>query len=294
MICWIASYPKSGNTWLRALFANYLKNDIGPVDINTLDLIVPNFSDRRLFDSAAGWETSDIPADIVEGMRSNVQLESARQGRTFAKTHDAFENPVTHRPLIHAEATEWAIYIVRHPLDVAVSFAFHTGRGINDAIAFMNDETACLTHPFQIAQPLGTWSWHVESWIARSSVPRYIVRYEDLLNKPLETLKRLFQFAHLPDDNERLARAIDSSSFAKLKDQELMHGFKERFIGCEAFFRSGKAHCWSKYLSESQIGTICRKHNETMMQLGYDRVGSAPNFELSKYPKSCIESRLRW
>ena len=88
-IVWLASYPKSGNTWLRAVLANYQRGEARPVDINELDGIA---SDRHVFDQFAGVEASDLTGEELEALRPAVyqQLAGESQETPFVKIHDAF------------------------------------------------------------------------------------------------------------------------------------------------------------------------------------------------------------
>lgn len=279
-IVWLASFPKSGNTWFRAFLANLLANREGPVDINELDY--PNFSSRQVFDAALGWETSDLGIEAVNRLRPQVQDILAREEGVFFKAHEAFTHPVTGEPLFSPGATRAALYFIRNPLDVAVSYGAHIGKGVDAAIERMNDRGAHLAsggsamHP-QLAQPIGDWSSHVRSWVDAPGLRVLVVRYEDMLDRAQEVFTSACRFAGLPDDPVRIARALANSSFEELQRQEKAKGFREASPSERQFFRSGRAGGWRKILSPEQVAGLIDAHGETMRRFGYLRPdGSCP------------------
>ena len=127
MIFWLASYPKSGNTWMRILLTNYLRRTEQPADINSLD-DGPIASARQAFDDHVGVEASDLTQDEIERYRPLVYEQMSEQAteQLFLKVHDAFTYTRYGYPLISKAATAGVIYLLRNPLDVAVSFAHHS------------------------------------------------------------------------------------------------------------------------------------------------------------------------
>ena len=55
MIIWIASYPKSGNTWIRSLVSSYLYSNNGEFNFDMLRKI-PKFTQTKYFSSVANLE----------------------------------------------------------------------------------------------------------------------------------------------------------------------------------------------------------------------------------------------
>ena len=122
-IVWLASYPKSGNTWFRAFLTNLLHGGAQPVDINAFD--TNSFASRPGYDRALGWESSDLTPAEIEGARLAVQEVIAREDDAVFKVHEAFTDPRNGRPLFSRDATRAVLYFLRNPLDVAVSFSHH-------------------------------------------------------------------------------------------------------------------------------------------------------------------------
>jgi hypothetical protein len=126
-IIWLASYPKSGNTWLRAFLTSFQRNDGQPVDINAL-AGGPIARARDILDESVGVKASALTHEEVEGYRPAVyrHLAARSSSTVFLKIHDAYTYTEGGVPLVPAEATCGAVYMLRHPFDVAVSFA-HLG-----------------------------------------------------------------------------------------------------------------------------------------------------------------------
>ena len=279
-IVWLASYPKSGNTWLRIFFAN-LQNELdGPVDINQLKIRMA--SRRNFFDQALGVETSDLTAAEVNSLRPQVFAYLARNSpqTRITKIHDAFPYTPAGLPAITPEFTAGAIYISRNPLDVALSFAAHCGISTDQSIQDMANEKLVLTDyddrfSIQLEQPMHSWSSHVKSWLDQPFIPVHLIRYEDMLQNPLETFTLAARFAGLPDSLEQIQKAIQHSSFEALQQQEQQTGFREKSPAAGSFFRKGRRGYWREELTPEQATRIIADHAEVMRRLGYlDALGN--------------------
>ncbi|MGA2713896.1 MAG: sulfotransferase domain-containing protein [Bryobacteraceae bacterium] len=271
-ILWLASYPKSGNTWLRVFVTNLQRNDDEPTDIN--DLRITGASSRLLFDEAAGVEASDLTDEEIERYRPRVYqfLAESAAGTVFLKIHDAYTILPDGNPLIPAEATAGAIYIVRNPLDVAISFAHHSAISLDRAIAIMasKDFSYYMDVPIRnLNQRLLSWSEHVLSWIDRAPFPVRLIKYEDMHERPIETFTGIARFCGLPCDSFTVERALRHSSFEQMQMQEHKRGFIERSAVASLFFREGKTQVWKEVLSESQVALIVEEHGAVMRRLGY-------------------------
>lgn len=270
-IVWLASYPKSGNTWFRAFLANLLHGGEQPVDINAFG--TNNFSARPGYDRALGWESSDLTLTEIEAARVAVQEVIAREEGAVFKVHEAFTDPRSDRPLFSVPATRAVLYFLRHPLDVAVSFSHHRGKDLDNTIARMNNPAAVMAAnddgmDVQLPQPLGSWSHHVRSWVDAPGLRVHVMRYEDMLARPQEVFTAACRFAGFPDDPAQVARALAHSRFEVLQQQEQAKGFRES-VGGRAFFRKGQAGAWREVLSPAQVSAIVSQHGEVMRRFGY-------------------------
>lgn len=274
-IVWLASYPKSGNTWFRSFLTALLKEK--EVDLNHMatDGI---FSGKNYMENILDLNSDYLSRQQIEVYQriAFIHLSAKSKKRLFIKIHDAFtisENDV--QPLIPENPTQIALYFVRNPLDVALSLANHIGSPVEKAIEkyIINPKggfaTIQNTANNQFHQPLGTWSMHVESWLEKPSFPVHFMRYEDMKEKPFETFKTAVQAIGLEVSDERIQFAIEETQFEKLQKKEQEKGFKEKQIPTSSFFFKGQVGRWKEELSHKQIETI-REINEPMMRrFGY-------------------------
>lgn len=274
-IVWLASYPKSGNTWVRIFLNNYLQNSDTPADINNLEDSM-HAGTRELFDRLTGVESSDLTAVEIDRVRPWMYRRWAEESpeTLFVKVHDAYRCTDTGEPIFPQEATKTAVYIIRNPLDIAASMANHLSITLDKSIAYMADEQYALARSGsklhrQLPQFMGSWHSHVQSWTRQTELPVHLVQYEALRQAPLATFEQLVRAVGLPVEPERLARAVAFSSFNQVKQQETAVGFKERLPDTPAFFRHGQAGRWQTELSPAQIETICYHHQQTMQASGY-------------------------
>ncbi len=271
-IIWLASYPKSGNTWLRAFLANFLANREGPIPINELPNHILGDGFLIHYQPFVGRKIDDPDSEALDLIRPKVHtwIAGSSPQNTFVKTHSLLSS-VRGVPLITPEATAGAIYIVRNPLDVAVSFAHHFKIPLQRAVDGLCADAYFLPATEEkVAQFIGGWSRHFNSWTKARGLRRHLVRYEDMLEKPLKAFGDLVRFLELPDERPRLKRAIDHASFDQLSNQESSTGFVESHPdGDTRFFRSGRVGGWRDELSTAQVDQLTEAHRDAMTRLGY-------------------------
>jgi len=270
-IIWLASFPKSGNTWMRSFLHNFLRNPDRSYDINKM-------SDFTLGDSLVSWYQqidprpgSQYSKEDVQRMRPLVHraMTKAYPDSVFVKTHNALMDDGG-APLVTLDVTAGAIYVVRNPLDVVISYADHIGQTIDRTIEAMNLRGASTENDdVNVYECYGTWSEHVKSWTQTPSPRLHVVRYEDLLDAPLKTFGGVARFLGIDPPRARLEKAIKLSSFKVLKEQEKRHGFIERSKYSKAFFREGKSGQWRSQLSKDQVARLVADHREQMTRFGY-------------------------
>jgi hypothetical protein len=269
-IIWLASYPKSGNTWMRVFLHNLLLNAKEPVDINSLHFFTLGEGNARFYKPFDPRPLSELSETEVMALRPRVHelLTRASPDSVFVKTHH-FLGEIEGMPLITMSHTAGAIYMVRNPLDVALSYANHFGMPIDQAIEEMaNDGTGSKPSDRNARQYYGSWSLNVSSWTQNAVPTLHVVRYEDMQERPVETFGGVARFLGLDPPRERLDRAISHSSFGALKAQEEKHGFVERTEHTR-FFREGRTGTWRTALSEEQVARLVADHREQMERFGY-------------------------
>lgn len=258
-INWIASYPKSGNTFVRMLTSAYVT---GHLDINS-QLITEYDSPKYLYKALA---PSDLDHDENIFLRPAVllhMLASRKYSPPIVKTHWA--NIVVHGiTAIPRKLTGSAVYLVRDPRDVCVSFARHIGKTVDQTIYEMsNHNNVMYDDESKVATYLTTWSEHVESW-ERDFVT--VVRYEDLKADPEGEFARILKAFGIKVNLQRLRKAIRLTDIERLKIQERKRGFVE--IGKQdKFFGQGKG--WCNELTDKQSRRIEEDHGEVMQKYGY-------------------------
>ncbi|CAA0108015.1 Uncharacterised protein [BD1-7 clade bacterium] len=276
-IIWLASYPKSGNTWFR-MFLNALLNPDKSLDINELDEAKTIASSRAWFDRVIGYDSADLTDTEIDRLRPRVYEFAAEHYESvqFHKIHDAYTFNDQGEPLVSASASLGAIYIVRNPFDVCVSYAHHKGQNdVSKVLSLMTD--GIQEDPFvpkkkqqsQLRQKLLTWGEHVESWADAKEVPCCVIRYEDMQSKPLETFGKALQFAGIEATDQDILTALEKCNFARLQQQEDQGDFKERPHKSKKFFRQGKVGSWRDELPESMVLPFIEKHQDTMRKFDY-------------------------
>lgn len=274
-IIWLASYPKSGNTWFRAFLANLLNKTDVPADINEL-AGGPIASSRQLFDEATGLSSSDMTADEIDNLRPLVYEYIAHNSTEtiFHKIHDAYTLTLDGMPLVPQRATLGALYFVRNPLDVAVSFAHHSNLSFETIVTAMNnnDYAFCSKSSrlhMQLRQKLLTWSNHYLSWTSQNDFPVMVMKYEDMKLNPFDSFSSAIKFCGLNFDETEIKEAIRKSSFSELQKQEKEKGFREKSPDSQIFFRKGTIGSWKDELSQNLVDVIRKDHQRVMLQLGY-------------------------
>jgi aryl sulfotransferase len=291
---WLASYPKSGNTWFRMLVGNLSAKDGKPADINDLPERGGIASSRAPFDYLSLLDSGLLTHDEIDCLRPRIYEELASGALDyeydappdappvrFVKVHDAYRPTPKGEPVLAGRrGADGAIVIVRDPRDVAPSLANHSNRSIDQTISFMNDDNAAYCaatsrQESQLRQKLPGWSGQVASWLDQTDIPIYMVRYEDMKADPVATFRGALDFAGRPASDQDIQRAVMFADFAELRRQERDNGFRETprpHLG-KLFFRRGEAGAWRDELSAEQVVRIEAAHAPMMRRLGYEPVG---------------------
>lgn len=273
-IYWLASYPKSGNTWFRAFLSNLQTATAEPADINALGTGAIA-SSRGWIDEVLGFDSAELDHGELERLRPAVYGWTLRTSNTgYCKIHDAYTYVAGGEPLVSRAGTLGALYILRNPLDIAPSFANHMNCSIDKAIACMGREDFALVKAKdriapQVPQRLLSWSEHVTSWVDAPDLHREVIRYEDMKSHPLQTFTRAAAFLELPTAPERVENAIRFSNIGELQRQETEKGFRERPARASCFFRKGAAGDWKSALTYDHIQRIIEQHFEVMRRFHY-------------------------
>lgn len=257
-IVWLASYPKSGNTWLRTFIDAYFLQKDEKLDINRLGIHSKSDTAARFFSEAVGgaFHATSIDEWLAARPTALRLLAESDTRLHFVKTHSQARK-FRGQPLIPPELTEAAVYIMRNPFDVVPSFARHMSTDIEGAIRGMTDANKTLCDvDHGIWTILGRWDDHVRTWTTAPGLTRRILRYEDMFAEPEPTFRGLLEFLRIPVDFGRLRRTLRRTSFQALQKQEARGGFRERPEKMRRFFAKGKTGAWREDLTPGQVARV--------------------------------------
>ena len=273
MIIWIASYPKSGNTWVRAFLSSYLHSESSEFDLNLINkigefpdhTILGKFMDNKDFHNLK--EVSKYWIKVQEFINSKKKI-------TFLKTHSAFCQ-INGNFFTNSDNTLVFIYIVRDPRNVMLSMTNHFGVTQEESFKTIVDDNYII-YP-QLQQKLipstfvGSWNNHYLSWKNCDSINKIIIKYEDLINDTKNTFKNIINFlseyTEIKNNEEKLIHSVNNTQFNNLRKQEDKYGFN---MGQRnKFFHLGKQNDWKNLLDSKIISKINKEFKSEMSELGY-------------------------
>jgi aryl sulfotransferase len=261
---------------MRLLLANYYNESDDPFDINTAGVTNGIASSRLRFDELLGVDSAHLTDAEVKILLPYVfkEMTKSNQAPQWIKVHDAQAQLHDGRWLFPPNVSGKVVYLIRNPLDVAVSRAFHDGhKDMDVAVATLCNPDAGIggDGKQQLRQFLGDWSHHVRSWVDQTAIPVLTVRYEDMLADTARELARVLAYVRPDDtiDHTRIEKATTNTAFERLQAIEAERGFRERTPKQERFFRNGKAGTWVNHLSPEGAERLMRGHEEVMRRFGY-------------------------
>lgn len=270
-ITWLASYPKSGNTWLRAIVDRIVRPEC-PFDVNALGETAPAFSgltERFIADHGIEVPLS-APGEVRRYWAATQRaICSTSEREIFVKAHNVaakfdcgyFPDP---------DLTKSAIYIVRDPRDVAISFAYHYRYSLGLAVAALCSSSTFNFKPQQIGRTelLMSWGQHVAGWTSVKRFPLLVLRYEDLLANAEAGVRRIAGFLGKQVSDEQVKDVVAATSFEQLRRQEAKRGFTEA-VRAGRFFRVGKAQQWCEIRDQSVFRPFFDSFTRVMRRYGY-------------------------
>ena len=282
MIIWIASYPKSGNTWLRALLASYYFTNEGSFSLSLLDKIDAFPSDK--FFKEYNDQFSKVEDTSKYWLKEQEKINKKNK-ITFLKTHSAICK-INGNSFTNKENSIGAIYIVRDPRNVITSVSNHYQISIEDAFQFMKDEKRGIINK-KDGRYLGfqaVWSWSInqKTWVENNLFPVLVIKYEDLLKETYNTLRKVIEFINKISNSSKIfnkskgKNSIKNTSFEKLQRMENDHGFAEAMNkkGTNKkikFFNLGQKNNYKNLLSQDLIIKMNEFYKEELIKFNYEK-----------------------
>ena len=228
----VASYPKSGNTWLRFLLARLMAPSELTISFRNIDDFVPDLYRCRNF------------------------VDSVQKRPRFIKIHEP-----------HIEDYGKAVYIYRDGRDVMISFYHYFKQSKKFEGSFTEflravDDFWCGGWMNHVTSAI--------NYAKKNPGMIFFIKYEDLLVEPGSWARQLAEFCRLPATPSEIEEAIQLTSFSELKKIESQFGPEELDQNNVEFFRAGKQKQWKEVFSSEQRALFERKAGPLLQQLGYE------------------------
>ena len=280
MIVWLASYPKSGNTLVRSMLSAYLFSKDGNFNFDLLKNI-RKFPDFGVFKNL-GVDITD-ENEVVKNYIYVQKEINKRDGNSirFLKTHAAL-NDINGHKFTDLKNTLGAIYIVRDPRKIVLSYANHSQITLNESLDRLielrtlggekDEQNQSVTH-------VGSWSSNYQSWKEFKKIKKYLlIKYEDLVLDPEKALISILEFTHKLSnakfmlDETKLKNVLNSTTFENLQNLEKKNSFPEAIRGSDGklitFFKYGEKNT-GKNLPKEINSKIEQVLSSEMKELGY-------------------------
>tara|TARA_A100001011_G_scaffold337315_1_gene367392 strand:- start:358 stop:1179 length:822 start_codon:yes stop_codon:yes gene_type:complete len=272
MIIWLASYPKSGNTWLRALLSTYFFAQ--QKDKLNFDILkeIPNFVQSRFFSKIVDLnKLKNEPLEICNYWNAAQTRINLSNETKFFKTHNACVS-VKEKWFTTKENSIGYIYIVRDPRSVVCSMASHSNIKIENSVEdLLNKNFIGYNGEYSLAELTCSWKINYLSWKKKKNFPGIIIKYEDFKDNPYNEFEKILLFLkdkiNFKFDKVSVQKTLDTCSFTNLKNLENDKGFVEAKNG--KFFRKGLKDSWKTELPSSLQKKIENNLGEEMRELGY-------------------------
>jgi len=280
MIIWIASYPKSGNTWVRSFLTSYYFSDDGNFNIKNLNKI-QDYPNKQFFSEEVKkgeihkhWE------------KSQIKICSEKKIR-FLKTHNSLIN-ISGQDFTHPKYSLGVIYIIRDPRNVITSLKNHNDfKTYDEALKMMQNDNATLSDYSHLNNHakftiINSWRINYQSWLRNNYFRRLTVKYEDLIINPQQTFRDIVIFVNAIckfNDNLKLDKfnnAIKSIKFENLQKLEDEGKFTENVYSKHdgrkiQFFNQGPNNDWKKNLNKELIAKMNEFYSEDLKKFGYGK-----------------------
>ncbi len=283
MIIWLASYPKSGNTWVRSFLNSLLFNKDNKANLSELSKI-DQYPKRSHFTNLVK-EIDNLEELSLNWIKSQKIINQDNKVK-FLKTHHALCN-YKNSFFTNGEVSLGAVHIVRDPRNVISSILYHfSKKNYEEAKEFIFDENKALGKKFNLDDPnanrniftiISSWKNHYNSW--KQFKKNYLlIKYEDLLTNPYTEFSRVSEYLskvlNLKFEDDKINFAVNSNSFENLQRLEKENGFAESITDKKTgqkkkFFNLGPKNDWTKLLNNELRKNIEKEFENEMRELKY-------------------------
>ena len=283
MIIWLASYPKSGNTWVRSFISSILFSKDGEASFGDLEKI-KQYPSKKYFKNLVN-NLQDIN-EVKKNWITSQDIINLDNKIKFLKTHH-INCKIGNDDFTNKDNTYGAIYIVRDPRNVITSILHHYHKSsYQEAKQFLFDEhnwLGFIKNEYEknlekkIPTPISSWQNHYKSWLKREK-NLLLIKYENLISNPNKEFSKIIKYIEnsmeIKIDEEKINRAVHSCSFKNLSELELKSDFAESVIDKKTgkkkkFFNLGPSNDWKKLLDKDIRLEIEEKFKDEMLELGY-------------------------
>ncbi len=278
MIIWIASYPKSGNTYLRSFISSYYFSKKGKFNFDLL-LSILQFPSVKF---AKNKINSELEAS--QSWVYNQKHFFSGEKLHFIKTHNSL-NQYKENNFTTKDLSLGAIYIVRDPRNVITSMRNHYTLSYEEAYSkLINEKQTLLEKSIDGDHSnftfLGSWSSHYKSWKDSKDFKTLFIKFEDLENNKYDTFLKIIKFINaLKKDKslineKKLINSINSTNFSNLRNKEENEGFEESVNSKSGkkkrFFNLGFNNRWQKILPKNILSKLNYTFQNELNDLGYE------------------------
>jgi len=280
MIIWIASYPKSGNTWIRSFLGTYLYSSDGQFNHNLMHKI-HEFPDSQILKKYMDIKNFHNLPEVskhwikVQSFINTFDLYNySKDDHIFLKTHSSMCK-INGNNFTSTKNTIAVILVVRDPRNVILSMSNHFGTSQEANFKTIADERHTdyteIDDQLIPATFIGSWNFHYLSWKNFNSINKVIIKYEDLINNTEDTFKKIINFlsklTKIKYNEEKLVHSVNSTQFKKLQKYEEKYGF--RMGQKKKFFYLGKENNWKNLLNPEIEKKTKEAFHDEMIELKY-------------------------
>ena len=279
MIIWLASYPKSGNTWVRSIITSLINTPNGEFDFEKLKFI-DQFPEKKYFRNLVE-NFGDINEISKNWILAQEQINLDKEIKFF-KTHQGKYN-VNGYNFTNNKNYIATVYIVRDPRNLVKSISNHYSLSIDDAFKFLSspeiigNKKSWDEKKTGMVNILGNWNDHYRSW-TRDKNNLLIIKYEDLISNTANELEKIIVFlkkyVKFETNETKNNKILKSTSFNHLKKMEEQGLFKENVLNKKdnskvKFFHLGPENKWENNVKDDIIKKIEKNFYTEMKELNY-------------------------